>query len=382
MVICIPTIAQAWASSFAINPPLRTPHAYMKQKAIVLTNGLLASEFAKTCHGLLRGTERFEILAVIDHAHAGQDAGEVMDGRARNIPVFASVQAYFSAARARPEWCIVGVALPGGALPADFRRELIAALEHDLSIVCGLHTLLGEDEEFSSIAAARGLRLLDIRKPRPAAQLKFWSGEIFQVRTARIAVLGTDCAIGKRTTCRFLLEACRAKGIAAEMIYTGQTGWMQGYRHGFIFDSTLNDFIGGEIERVIVECARESKPDLILIEGQSALRNPSGPCGSEFLLSGNVKGVVLQHAPGRRHFEDTPVPLPSLASEVELIRFYGAEVLAVTLNGENMRPDELRRHRDDLTQSLGIPAVIPLEEGVMSLLPLIQDFMYRQANEA
>ena len=37
------------------------------------------------------------------------------------------------------------------------------------------------------------------------------------------------------------------------MIYTGQTGWLQGGEYGFIFDSTLNDFVSGELENAIRE---------------------------------------------------------------------------------------------------------------------------------
>ena len=48
-------------------------------KAIVFTHNLLAENFAKTCHGLLRGTERFEILSVIDAAHEGKDAGTILN---------------------------------------------------------------------------------------------------------------------------------------------------------------------------------------------------------------------------------------------------------------------------------------------------------------
>lgn len=346
-----------------------------KEKAIVLTNGLLDTDFAKTCHGLLRGTERYEVLAVIDYKQAGRDAGEVMDGRPIRIPVYASVLDFLDKGHDQPRWCVVGVAFPGGALPEAFRQQIRTAIDRGMSIVCGLHTLLSEDPEFSELARERGVQLLDIRKPRPARELKFWSGEIYTVKAPRIAILGIDCAVGKRTTCRFLMETCRRHGIATEMIYTGQTGWMQGYRHGFIFDTTINDFISGEIERVIVECDRGSRPDLILIEGQSALRNPSGPCGSEFLLSGNVKGVVLQHVPGRRHYEDTNVPLPSVDSEIELIRFYGAEVLAVTLNGEVMPADDLRKHRDELQQRLNLPVLMPLEEGLDSLVPVVRRYM-------
>jgi hypothetical protein len=32
------------------------------------------------------------------------------------------------------------------------------------------------------------------------SELHFWKGEIFKVKAARIAVLGIDCAVGKRTT--------------------------------------------------------------------------------------------------------------------------------------------------------------------------------------
>ena len=40
-------------------------------------------------------------------------------------------------------------------------------------------------------------------------------------------------------------------------ITSGQTGWMQGGKYGFILDSTVNDFVSGELEKAIVECDRE-----------------------------------------------------------------------------------------------------------------------------
>ena len=72
-----------------------------------------------------------------------------------------------------------------------------------------------------------------------------------------------------------------------------------GHDYGFIFDSTPNDFVSGELENVVFRCDRDCSPDLILLEGQSSLRNPSGPCGAEFLCSAMAKGVILQHMPGR-----------------------------------------------------------------------------------
>jgi len=43
-----------------------------RPKAILLTNGMLHMSDAKTAHGLIRGTERFTIVAVIDNVHAGK----------------------------------------------------------------------------------------------------------------------------------------------------------------------------------------------------------------------------------------------------------------------------------------------------------------------
>ena len=61
----------------------------LNNNAIVLTNGLLTSSDAKTAHGLIRGTERFNIIGIVDcAATAGKDAGELLDGKHRDIPVF------------------------------------------------------------------------------------------------------------------------------------------------------------------------------------------------------------------------------------------------------------------------------------------------------
>jgi uncharacterized NAD-dependent epimerase/dehydratase family protein len=346
--------------------------------AVVFTNALLHTSFAKTCHGLLRGGNRFNILGVIDNLHEGKDAGEVIDGKHRGVRVFKSVKEFLRQSPHRPRYFVVGVAFPGGQLPESCRDEIILAMENGMSIVCGLHQFLSDNPVFRSVAEKAGVDLIDIRKPSPSTRLHFWNGDIFSVKTPKIAVLGTDCAIGKRTTCRFLMEVCNDNGIKTEMIYTGQTGWMQGYKHGFIFDATPNDFVGGEIERVILECEKAASPDLMVIEGQSSLSNPSGPCGSEFLLSGNVKGVLLQHAPARIFFEDLEVvgcKIPPLEKEIELIRMYGAEVLAITLNEERMENTAMVTYAKQLEEKLSIPVNRPLKDGIEPLIPVIRKFI-------
>ena len=346
--------------------------------AIILTNGRLDTEDAKTAHGLIRGTGRFKITGVIDPVNAGRDAGEILDGQPRDIPVFESISDHLEQNRQKPDFGIVGVALSGGKLPEDWNPILLEAIENRISIIGTMHHPIGEIPVLRDAARRNKVKIIDLRKPKPVEQLHFWSGEIYRIDTPRIAVLGMDCSIGKRTSCRILEQMCRRNGIRAEMIYTGQTGWLQGYRHGFIFDATLNDFVSGELEHAVIGCARESSPDLILIEGQSGLRNPSGPCGSEIIVSANVRGVILQHAPFRTFFEeleDLGCRLPAVEDEIELIKMYGAETLAVTLNGEGGSDEDLRHCQRDLTRKLDLPVIRPLEEGAADLLPVIRDFM-------
>jgi len=346
--------------------------------AIILAPNAFRTDGAKTAHGLVRGTERFEVVAVVDPDAAGHDAGEVLDGKRRGIPICASLSAAVSAARRRPDTVIVGVATPGGTLPPPLRAVLLEAATAGLSIVNGLHELVSEDPAIAAAAARTGARIVDVRRPRPRSELHFWTGAIAGVRAPRIAVLGTDCALGKRTTARMLVEACRAHDLKAEMIYTGQTGWMQGARYGFVLDSTVNDFVSGELEHAVVTCDREQSPDVIVIEGQASLRNPSGPCGSELLASAQARGVILQHAPGRACFRGRESwPIPSVAEEIQLIRLYGAEVLAVTLNGEGLSPEALREAQRALSAELGLPVVRPLEEGAEGLVPVVRQFLER-----
>ena len=344
-----------------------------KSNAIIITAGYLDTYSGKTAHGLIRGTDRFNIIGVIDSKFPGRDAGEILDGKTRGIPVYASLENFVELSKAKAKYCILGVATKGGVIPESLQKMLKEALEKGLGIVNGLHDYVADHEELASLAREKGLEIIDVRRPKKFKDLHFWSGEIKKVKCPKIAVLGTDCALGKRTTTRFLVEAMRKAGYKAEMIYTGQTGWMQGAKYGFIFDSTLNDFISGEMESALVRCWEEEKPDIIFIEGQSSLRNPSGPAGAEWLVSADATGVVLQHHPIRKQYKDFeyyPAYLPEISDEVALIRTYGVPTIALTINTGKMKEAEARFYATEKAKELGIPVILPLEDGVEKLIPL------------
>ena len=305
----------------------------MKKNIVIATDNLFLTDNAKTAHGLIRGTERFNVLAVIDEKNKNADAGNLLDGSFRNIPLMASLSEAIKKFD-HIDYLVIGVATAGGVLSNTLLAIVMDGIKKGLSIVNGLHDQLQERENIALLAKEHQVELIDIRKPKSIKEMHFWTGDIFKVDVPIIAFLAMDCAMGKRTTARFVMEECLKRNIRAEMIYTGQTGWMQGNKYGFILDSTLNDFVAGELENAIITCWKETQPDLILLEGQSSLRNPSGPCGLEFLISGNAKQVVLVHAPNRKHFDDDSAwgEIPSVASEIEIIEKFGSTVIALVLN--------------------------------------------------
>ncbi|MBM4063790.1 MAG: DUF1611 domain-containing protein [Planctomycetes bacterium] len=277
-----------------------------------------------------------------------------------------------------PDFLVIGVATHGGVLPPAMKEPLLDALRRGMSLVSGLHEFLADDPALVAAARTAGAQLIDVRRPRPPRELHFWTGAIRAVKAPRVAVLGTDCALGKRTTCHEVQRACAAARLRAAIVYTGQTGWLQGIPHGFVLDSTPNDFVCGELEHAIVRCERDLSPDLILLEGQSALRNPSGPCGAELLLAGQARGTILQHAPGRTFYdghEAAGCRIPEVTEEIALLGYYGTRVLGLALNHEGLDAAARAAAQRELAAATGLPVVYPLLEGATALVPAIQTFL-------
>ncbi len=186
--------------------------------------------------------------------------------------------------------------------------------------------------------------------------------------------MGTDSALGKRTTAWILVHAFRKAGISAEMVGTGQTAWMQGARYSMVMDSCINDFVSGEIEHAVVSAWKNEAPKVIVIEGQGSLMNPAYPGGFEILAAGRPDYVILQHAPKRLEYDGFPGyklhPLPEQIRAIEVIS--GKKVLAVTLNHEQMTREEILPACEAITKETGLPAFDVLEYGADDLIALIK----------
>ena len=338
-------------------------------RAILFCEGALGTTNGKTAHGLLRRSERYEILSVVDSTNQGEMTSHLLRGCRFDVPVLASVQEAVLRAKAESAGVthlIVGLAPDGGKLPPDARREILSAVSLGLSVISGLHDFLSDDEELVALAENRGVSLVDVRKMPAAEDRHFFSGKIEAVTTPRIAVLGTDSAVGKRTTAWMLVDAYRKAGFKAELVGTGQTARIQGAKFGVVFDALINDFVSGEIEHAVFSAWEAERPDVIIVEGQGSLMNPAYPGGLEILAASRPACIVLQHAPARKEYDGFPGyplhPLPRQIQALELIS--DRKVVAVTVNSELLDVDEIEAACRSVTKETGLVAVDPLRSGV------------------
>lgn len=333
--------------------------------ALVYCEGAFNTPNGKTAHGLVRFTKRYRVSGVIDSRYVGQDAGAVLDRRPSNIPVYASLTQAMETAEPRPTHFVIGIAPDGGRLSPGARRCVRAALEAGLNVDCGLHDFLSEDPDMARVAAENGVAIRDIRKPPARDVLHFFSGKIEDVDCLKIALLGTDSAVGKRTTAWLLVHALAAAGVNAEMIGTGQTAWMQGAKYSIVLDSLVNDFVSGEIEHAVWSAWHEARPDVIVIEGQGSLMNPAYPGGYEILAAGRPDMVVLQHAPARKEYDGFPgYPIQPLARQIDAVEtISGKPVVAVTVNHEDLEAVQIPAICDAIRIVTGLPAFDALADG-------------------
>lgn len=345
-------------------------------RAIVYCEGAFNTPNGKTAHGLVRFTNRYTVIAVVDSKYANQDSGEILDGKKNLIPIVASVKDALSGQQVssgKPRYFVIGVAPDGGRMSSQMRKDIQQAIRAKLDIHCGLHDYLNDDIEIVNLAKEHQVELLDIRKPPERSDLHFFSGKIEQVKALKVALLGTDSAIGKRTSAWILSDALNKKGYKTEFIGTGQTAWMQGARYGLMLDAIVNDFLTGEIEHAVWKAWHETKPDILVIEGQGSLMNPAYPGGYEILAAARPDLVILQHAPARKEYDGFPgypiQPLPKQIQSIELIS--GKPVIAITINHENLSDRQLTKEIHHIEDTTGLPAFDLLKNGAEELSLLV-----------
>ncbi|CAM4474992.1 EBNA-1 nuclear protein [Vibrio vulnificus] len=361
-----PTRPEPWTPlCHKVNPTTPT--------AIIYCEGNFGKTDGKTANGLVRHSPNYRILSVIDSELSGSNSGEILDGKKNTIPIFSDLEEALRHTDIAPSYFIFGIAPSNGLLSDTERDILLKAMSCHINIIIGLHEFLTEDPVFIEASLKYNVHIVDVRKPKNNENMQSFSGKIHQVKCPRIAVMGTDCALGKRTTATILTNELRNKGLNVVMIATGQTGIMQGAPYGVALDAVSSFFCAGELEAVIVKAYENENPDIIIIEGQGALSHQAFSTSSHILRGCCPTAVILQHAPKRAYRVDFPeLPIPSVAYEINLIQaFSDTTVIGLTLNHEGLSSDEILSAISAYSAELGLPVTDPLSQPKEHLLQMI-----------
>lgn len=278
-------------------------------RSIILAEGKFGEPGGKTANGIVMHSEIIEPVAIVDSTKAGASLEKAL-GRAdiEDIPIVESVGIALETVESA-DALVIGVAPPGGELPDAWVAAIQSAIQSGCDIISGLHVFFSEDEEWCALAEANGVRLFDVRKPPEEDAYRVADGAVDSVEADIILTMGTDCAIGKRTTTYELYNEAIKRGIDAAWVATGQTGIMVGAHRGVAMDRVPSDFVAGLTEKMIVDLDNDF--EMIFVEGQGSLTHRAYSGVTLSVLHGAwPDAVVLAADPSRNrrvYFEQWPV---------------------------------------------------------------------------
>ncbi len=317
-------------------------------RIVILTEGKSNPRDAKTATGVLR-YRTDDVVAVLDTECAGRTAGELLDVGG-DIPIVASLEGVDA------NQLVIGIAPAGGQLPEEWRDVLRDAMRRGMDIVSGLHFFLSDDPEFVALAAERGVRLVDVR--RPPDDLEVSTCEARNAPCFRVHTVGHDCGVGKLVTSLEIDSALRRRGHDTAFVATGQTGILVA-GSGVPVDAVVADFISGAIERLVLE---RSDSEFVLVEGQGSLIHPLYSGVTLGLLHGCApQAMVMVVDPTREAVRHSELPMPPLPEIIDLYeRMAGvmcpSRVVAVAVNTSMLDEAAARSAVDEIAAQTRLPA--------------------------
>ncbi len=325
------------------------------RRIVILAEGAFEWHYGKTATGVIRyGKE--PVVAVIDSTKAGQDVAQALHASfGMGIPVVRDIN---EALNYQPDTLLIGIAPMGGALPAEWRWQLLKAIDSGLDIISGLHFFLSEDEELRTAAEKRGVTIWDVRRPPTENRVAQFTPH--RAGSHTILMVGSDCAVGKMTVALELDGEAQKRGLSSAFLATGQTGIM----------------ISGMVEQMVLDFSKEY--DWVFVEGQGALNHPGYSPVTLGLVHGSMPdAMIFCHKAGATTIEGyTYCPLPSLNRMIQLnedtVSWVRPErpckVVGLALVTHGLSEQEARDALKQAEDETGLPATDVLRFGAGKLM--------------
>lgn len=131
----------------------------------------------------------------------------------------------------------------------------------------------------------------------------------------------------------------------------------------------------GEIENAVLQAFETEQPDVILVEGQSAVSHPAFMSSVGILKGSMPDGVILQHPPARKTRCDFPhLAMPTVQREIQLIEAISpTSVLAIAINHEHLTEAETDNIIDRYERDFQLPTTDVLRYGCEKLVRALGD---------
>jgi uncharacterized NAD-dependent epimerase/dehydratase family protein len=329
----------------------------MSRRIVCLTEGHTNPHTAKTAACMIRYRPD-EVVAVLDSTHAGGDLQQLL-GIGGGLPILRSL----AEAPADANTLLIGIAPPGGKIPASWRAIILEAIARGMNILSGLHDFLSDDAEFAAAAEKQGVKLTDVRKNDEKTIARRVG---INPNCLRIHTVGHDCSIGKMCVAYEVTTALKQRGYDAKFIATGQTGIMvEG--DGLPIDCITADFVAGAAEKLVLA---NQHHQILLVEGQGSLVHPSYSGVTLGLLHGCMpQGLILCYEVGRERVTGVEsMVIPPLAEIKRLNEALAnvmchCEVLGIGMNGRRITPAAAEEERARRVAEFGLPVCDVYRDG-------------------
>jgi uncharacterized NAD-dependent epimerase/dehydratase family protein len=354
-------------------PPLRH-----HQRIVLLTDGHSTPFLAKTAMSLLR-YRTSDVVALLDGQSDAKTTAALL-GVGGEIPVVASL-----ADVPQADSLYIGIAPPGGKLPASWRGIIIEALKRGMDVVSGLHDFVTDDPQYVQLAKANRCQLIDVRRNRFKSTA---SCRTFRPGSIRIHTVGHDCSIGKMVASVEVQRGLAAAGHDAKFLATGQTGIMIS-GEGVPIDCVVSDFVNGAAEQLVFD---NQAHDYLLIEGQGSVTHPAFSAVTLGLLHGSAPdGLIYCYEAGRKFVKGLDgIPLPDMSRQVALFLSaanfrHPCRLIGIAINTRALSPEQAAAEIAQAEQTFGVPACDVYRDGadklVQATVALRQSIVSGQARQ-
>jgi uncharacterized NAD-dependent epimerase/dehydratase family protein len=269
---------------------------------------------------------------------------------------------------------VLGIAPSGGRIPDSWNPVIEEALQKGLSVVNGLHDLLG-DKWGNSIQNPDKQWIWDVRIPQFTPKIA--TAKAALLKNKRILFIGTDMAVGKMTAglelYSYYLENERNIGFVA----TGQIG-ITVTGKGIPLDAFKVDHACGAVEKMVLE--QEDK-DIVIIEGQGSILHP-GSTATLPLMRGSCPTHLVLCLRAEKQTLRSPenIRIPDLEKFIQLNEslcsvfgtFPQSKVIGVAANTSTFSEEESVNYIAALEEKLQLPVTDPIRFGMKKIADVIE----------